>query len=166
VSDDTGGTGSGSAGEDARLLDELRALTEQVDPVPPALRRAASAALAVRAAGAELGELAFDSLVDRRDRPGRGPARPRLLTFRAPGLTVEVEVAESGARRDLAGRLAQPVAAEVEVEVARLHRVVAVRADAGGRFAARGLDAGPVRLRCRAARAEGAASFVTDWVVI
>lgn len=163
LSDEAGGTGLGD--EDASLLGELRSAMRQADPVPQRVREAAKASLTWRTVDAELAELAFDSLVDHRELATvRGSSGPRLLTFTAPGLTVEVEVAGSGARRQLIGQLVPPGPAEVRVRHAG--GVVTVEADELGCFAVAELDAGPVRLQCRVRRPEPVAPFVTDWVSI
>lgn len=164
VSDEAGSTGL-DGDQDASLLEELRTAMRQADPVPEAVRAAARASLTWRTIDVELAELAFDSLVDRRELATvRGAGEPRLLTFTAPGLTVEVEVAAFGARRRLIGQLVPPGPAEVKVRHAG--GAVTVQADELGCFAVSELEAGPVRLQCRVRRPEPVAPFVTDWVSI
>jgi len=163
LSKEAGSAGNG-ADEDASLLEELQTVMRQVDPVPARVREAAKASFTWRTVDAELAELAFDSLVDQELATVRGTAEPRMLTFTAPGLTVEVEVAAIGARRRLIGQLMPPGAAEVKVH--HPGGTVTVEADELGRFAAPELEAGPVRLQCRVRRPEPVAPFVTDWVSI
>lgn len=149
--------------EDAELLDELRAVLGRADPVPPEVVEAARAAFGWRRLDAELAELLHDSSLDEERlagvRGGVGRSDPRLLTFEAGPLTVEVEVAAVGARRRLVGQLvpAQPAV----VEVRHAGGTVAARADELGRFAAGGIEPGPVSLRCRPA---AGAAVETTWV--
>jgi hypothetical protein len=105
---------TGAAGADEGLLREveqlLREAAEVCDPVPAALREAALAAFALHDLDARLAELTFDSLVDAA--PVRGSVdAPRMFTFAAGDLTVDVEVGEDG----LLGQLLPPQEASVEV---------------------------------------------------
>lgn len=157
--------GAGGDENDGSLLEELRTVLRQVDPVPARVREAAKASFAWRTVDAELAELAFDSLVDQHQLATvRAAGEPRLLTFTAPGLTVEVEVAASGGRRRLIGQLVPPGAAQVKVR--HPGGAVTVDADELGRFTVAEVEPGPVRLQCRVRRAEPVAPFVTDWVSI
>src|SRR5688572_9434203 len=121
------------------LEDELRRAAELFDPVPARLKNALIAAYAWHTIDADLAELVFDS-------PGqplavRGPGQPRLLTFRSDELVIEVELDDS----NLVGRVN---VAPLEVVVLHSGGEVAITADGLGRFAVRGLAAGPLRLRC------------------
>jgi len=134
------------------IEDELRQAAELFDPVPAQLKRAAIAAYTWRTIDAELAELVFDSL----DQPlaVRSSDQPRLLTFRSNDLVVEVELDA----RNLVGRVSLP---PVEVIVQHSGGEVTVTADQLGRFTVRGLEPGPLRLRCRF---DGDRSLVTDWI--
>jgi hypothetical protein len=132
---------------------DLRRAAELFDPVPPHLVRGAISAFTWRTIDAELAELVFDSL----DQPlaVRGPGQPRLLTFRADEVVVEVELDD----QLLVGRVSPATAAEVRVQHGGVE--VAVTADGLGRFTVRGLASGPLRLRCTF---DDGRSLVTDWI--
>lgn len=157
---------------DHELDDELRRVAALLDPVPDALVRAAEGAFAWRSLDAQLAELAFDSLADS-DRLAlvRGGGEPRLLTFHAGDVTIEVEVVLAGAAHPPTAGAAHRIIGQVlppgpaRVQVRHPEGVLEVEADELGRFAAEGVSAGPVSLRCEPA---GAASTpaVTEWVPI
>jgi hypothetical protein len=157
---------------DLELDDELRRIAARFDPVPDALIHAAEAAFAWRGVDAELAELAFDSFADRESLAlVRGGGEPRMLTFHAADLTIELEVLPAaaehtptaGAEHRLMGQLLPPGPARVEVR--HPHGVLAVEADELGRFAAEQVSTGPISLRCLQAGA-GTAPVVTEWVPI
>jgi len=160
MSDDVGlGGGPAPDKEDETLMAELRAAAGRADPVPEEAVVAARAAFAWRTIDAELASLAYDSLLDDRPLAGvRGVATPRLLTFEAAGLTLEVEAVGEGQERRLLGQLVPPQPGHIEVR----HRGgrLTVEADGMGRFAAAGLRPGPVSLRCDPATT---GPVYTDW---
>lgn len=159
MSDDmtAGGTPNGDDTVNAALLAEIRGLAALIDPVPPEAIAAARSAFAWRTMDAELAELTADSAVDERLAGVRGAGTPTMLTFDAPGLTVEVELQEVGGHRRLMGQLVPPGPGLVEVR----HRAGAatVPVDEVGRFSADDVAAGPVSLRC----SSGAQIVETDW---
>lgn len=147
--------------EDTDLLAALRGIWEQVDPVPEHVLDAARGAFAWRDIDAELAELVLDSrLTDAGVRSAEGP---RLLTFEAPGLTIEVEVGATATGRNLVGQLVPPGPATVTVRCNGPDRTL--EADDLGRFSAVGVPAGPVSLLCRRA-ADESAGLATSWVTI
>ena len=150
--------------DDDPLMEELRRAAGRFDPLPPAVLEAARASYSWRTIDAELAELAFDSVVDRPATTLRGGEGPRLLTFAAPGLDVEVEVSREGPRRRLVGQVVPPQTAQIEVHHGG--GVEPVQADELGRFRAEGISAGPVRLRCRLGATPGGRPVVTQWVSI
>ncbi len=165
MSDDTTAV-AGTNGDDvdeAGLLAELRRLASVIDPVPAESVAAARSAFAWRTMDAELAdltvlaELTGDSAVDAMLAGVRSSAMPTMLTFDAPGLTIEVEVSEVGEERRLIGQLVPPAAGAVEVR----HRggVTSVAVDEVGRFSIDGVRAGPVSLRCSAP----VTGVETDW---
>lgn len=161
MNDDVGLGGGPGEHEDETLMGELRALAGRADPVPAESVAAARAAFAWRTLDAELAQLAYDSLLDDRPLAGvRGVATPRLLTFEAARLTLEVEAVGEGPERRLLGQLVPPQPGRVEVR----HRggFVTTEADEVGRFAFEGVLSGPVSLRCDPAAA-GAGTVYTDW---
>ena len=148
--------------EDDDLLAELRSVASRVDPVPDAAVLAARSALAWRTIDAELAELTVDSLLDDEAMMlVRTVDIPALLTFQAPGLTLELEVATSGAHRRLLGQLVPPHPARVAVR----HRGgrLEVAADEAGRFVIDDAPAGPLSLRCEAHGATPGLFVETDW---
>jgi hypothetical protein len=158
---------------DEELDDELRRTAARLDPVPEALLRAAEAAFLWRGIDAELAQLAFDSLADREGLAAvRGGAQPRLLTFHATDLTVELEILPpalehsrlGGAGHRLVGQLLPGGPARVQVR--HPAGVLEVEADELGRFAAEGVVAGPVSLRFQQAGDGGDVPIVTEWVPI
>ncbi|MDF3301774.1 hypothetical protein [Streptomyces tropicalis] len=136
------------------LEEELRQAAAILDPVPAELRRLAVEAFALHDLDARLAELTFDSLVDAL--PVRGATDvPRMLTFRAGGLTVDVEVGGDG----LLGQLIPPGPARIEV-LSGPRPGVPIVADELGRFAGDAPPAGPFALRLRT----GGETVVTEWL--
>jgi hypothetical protein len=151
--------------DDARLEEELRELAARLEPVPDRLVQAALDAYAWRTVDAELAELAFDSLADQDEAAlVRGHQQERLLSFRASGLTIEVEVTAAGPARRLIGQLVPPQRAEVEIR--RQDGVVTIATDEFGRFIADRMLAGPVSLRFGPAPGEDRSAVVTEWIPI
>src|SRR2546423_120672 len=158
---DLTGQGGGNDGDD-HLVSELRAVANAVDAVPEPVVAAARASLTWRTIDAELAELAYDSLLDDAALAGTragGDTGPRLLTFEAADMSVEVEVTEVGARRKLVGQLVPPAPATVEVRHPGGTSTVA--ADGLGRFSVDAVDAGPVSLRITVT-----GPVTTAWVVL
>ncbi|MGW3356271.1 hypothetical protein ACWDFL_12710 [Streptomyces bungoensis] len=147
--------GFDEVGFDGDLLEEeLRQAAAVLDPVPPELRRIAMGAYALHDLDAEIAELTFDSLVDAL--PVRGvPQAPRMLTFRAGELTVDVEVTEEG----LIGQVLPPQPARIEV-LGGPQTALPVAVDTLGRFTSGRTPTGPFALRLRT----GGAVVVTEWL--
>jgi hypothetical protein len=138
----------------ARVEEELRRAAAVLDPVPPALRQLAVEAYALHDLDARVAELTFDSLVDAI--PVRGATgTPRMLTFRAGELTVDVEVTGEG----LLGQLLPPQQARIEV-LSGPQAGAPLTADALGRFTCDAPPAGPFALRVRT----GGEVVVTQWL--
>jgi hypothetical protein len=150
---------------DEALIAELRALAQRLDAPPPELREAARWAFTWRSVDAELAELMADSATDEevfayaRAEPG-----PRLLTFEAPRLEVEVQVSADADHRRLTGQVVPPQ--EARIEVRHAGGVVTVDADALGRFAAEGVAAGPASLRLLLGEGDQARVVDTDWLTV
>lgn len=145
--------------DDERLLAELRAALDGLDPIPDRVRDAARDAFAWRTIDAELAALSYDSLLDDKELAGvrSGTDAARMLTFEAEDLTVEIEVE----RGRLIGQLVPPQRGDVEVRHAT--GSMTVQADEVGRFVAEPVPRGPFSLRCRTA---SATAIVTDWIVL
>ncbi|GAA3447310.1 hypothetical protein [Planomonospora venezuelensis] len=146
--------GGGRAGDDA-IEDVLRHAAGIIDPVPAHLLQAAVEAYALASIEAELAELVFDSLTQ--SAPVRGTDRPRLLTFRGNGLTLDLEITAGR----LVGQLLPPQPAEIELLGGR-SPAAALTADAAGRFVCDRVAAGPFSLHCRA----GGAVITTEWLTV
>jgi len=162
MSPDTNETADVLGPEDEGLLQELRAAVRRFDPPPDGVLEAARASLAWRTIDAELAALEFDSAVDLAATAVRSSEGPRLLTFAAPGLNIEVEVSPIGPRRQLVGQLVPAQAARIDVRHAG--GVTTVRADQLGRFGADAISAGPVSLRCHLGDAPSSPPVVTEWI--
>jgi hypothetical protein len=151
--------------DDARLEEELRELAARLEPVPDRLVQAALDAYSWRTIDAELAELAFDSLADQDEAAlVRGHQQERLLSFRASGLTIEIEITAAGPARRLIGQLVPPQRAEVEIR--RQDEVVTIATDEFGRFVVDQMPAGPVSLRLGPTPGEGRSAVVTEWIPI
>ncbi len=126
--------------------------------MPDQVLAAAKGSLTWRTIDAELAALAFDSLTD--DLAGvRSEGGDRQLTFRTPGLEIEVLVR---AGRSLIGQLVPPQPAVVEL----LSAESSFRSDVSGDgvFGFDDIPPGPLSLRC--ALADGDTTVTTQWLVM
>ncbi|MDN3025591.1 hypothetical protein [Streptomyces sp. S.PB5] len=136
------------------LEEELRRAAAILDPVPAELRRIAVEAFALHDLDARIAELTFDSVVDAI--PVRGATDvPRMLTFRAGEVTVDVEVTGDG----LLGQVLPPQQALIEVLTGPQTSAPLV-ADDMGRFTGDAPPVGPFALRLRT----GGEVVVTEWL--
>ncbi|MEU6671015.1 hypothetical protein [Streptomyces sp. NPDC046727] len=139
---------------DALLEEELRQAAAVLDPVPAELLQTALDAFALHDLDARLAELTFDSLMDAL--PVRGIMDPpRMLTFRAGEVTVDVEVTADG----LIGQVLPPQSARIEV-LGGPGAARPVTADTLGRFTSDTPPTGPFALRLRT----DADLIVTEWL--
>ncbi|WP_053707655.1 hypothetical protein [Streptomyces sp. NRRL B-3648] len=152
---DDGGPGGPEEFADGLLEEELRQAAAVLDPVPAELVQAALDAFALHDLDARLAELSFDSLVDAL--PVRGvTGAPRMLTFRAGEVTVDVEVTEDG----LIGQVLPPQPARVEILGGPQTIRAPLIADPLGRFTGTTPPSGPFALRLRT----DAEVIVTEWL--
>ncbi|MDK1342571.1 hypothetical protein QNO09_04430 [Streptomyces sp. 378] len=140
---------------DAALLEEeLRQAAAVLDPVPAELQQIAVDAYALHDLDARVAELTFDSLVDAL--PVRGAADvPRMLTFRAGEVTVDVEVTAQG----LMGQVLPPQPTRIEV-LGGPRPGSPLTTDDLGRFTGDMPLSGPFALRLRT----GGDVVVTEWL--
>ncbi|MBX6371393.1 MAG: hypothetical protein IRZ02_03945 [Acidothermus sp.] len=148
---------------DEKLIGLLRAALEQVDPLPQTVRSAARAVLTWRTLDAELAELVEDASATEASTVAavRSSDGPRLLTFRAENLEVEVEVG-GDRRRSITGQLIPPGPASIVIRWDG--GSVTTLADELGCFSADDLPPGLIRLEIRRAGSERA--VVTSWTAI
>jgi len=136
------------------LEEELRRAAAILDPVPAGLRQIAVDAFALHDLDARIAELTFDSVVDAI--PVRGATDvPRMLTFHAGGVTVDVELTAQG----LMGQVLPPQTAGIEV-LSGPQAGSPLTTDDMGRFTYGEPPSGPFALRLRT----GEGVLVTDWV--
>jgi hypothetical protein len=149
--------------EDA-LLDELRRVVQQVDPVPEHVVAAARASLSWRTFDDDLAELLHDSSTESSVSGMRADDRGRVLSFEGEHLALEMEVSGTGSERALAGQVTPAGPGRVEVR----HRdgVQTVEVDERGRFSAAEVPAGTVSLRFHAGAAGQSRSLTTPWLPI
>ncbi|MFD8152257.1 hypothetical protein ACFV28_16095 [Streptomyces sp. NPDC059720] len=140
--------------DDALLEEELRQAAAVLDPVPPELQQVALDAYALHDLGARVAELTFDSLVDALPVRGAGEA-PRMLTFQAGEVTVDVEVGAHG----LLGQVLPPRPARIEV-LGGPRPGTPLAVDDLGRFSGDLPLSGPFALRLRT----GGDVVVTEWL--
>ena len=113
----------------------------------------------------DVAELAYDSVADRSLAVAvRGSEDTRLLTFEAPGLTVEVQVTALGSRRHMLGQLIPNRQARVMVR--HQDGIATADADRSGRFRVEDLPSGPGSLRCHLGGEQAGAPVVTAWVTL
>jgi hypothetical protein len=144
--------------DDDALQETLGIALRQAEAVPNTVMAAARGAFTWRTIDAELASIVFDSateLTGVRDHGG-----PRQLTFRAPGIEIEVMMADPSTRR-LVGQLVP--GQETTVRLEGTLGSIEQGADRFGRFSFDAVPHGPVRLSVLGA--EGRATN-TDWVVL
>ncbi len=148
--------------DDDELERDLKSAAQLLDPIPPRLLRDAMDIFGWRTIDAELAELVFDSADAHAAELVRGSGQPRLLTFQASDLSIELELTGGGPERRIAGRLVPARPADVEIRYGVLQRTVTT--DELGRFSVTLPGSGPVSLRCRAAGGTASWQVVTDWI--
>jgi len=147
----------------AELATNLGRLLRRLDPVPAAVHEAALAAIGWRDPDAELAALVGEELVGTAG--GTVPVRgtpPRLLTFQAGEVVIEMEVTEESGGLHLVGQVVPPAA----LSLSSRGRTRSLEADALGRFSAAGVPPGPVRLCAEVRRDTGTTRVCTEWVVL
>ena len=132
--------------EDESLLQELRGVLAQVDPVPAHVLEAARAVFDMRELDEELAALVADSATALGGMAVvRAQLSRRLLSFEASDTGVELELSPVGPAFDLQGQVLGGVQGPVALE--RETGVTELEADALGRFTASRVAPGRARLR-------------------
>jgi hypothetical protein len=92
----------------------------------------------------------------------RGGPEWRQLSFRASGLTIELEITGGGEYRRLLGQLIPRQSAVVDIRHGQ--GVITVEADTLGRFSADEVPFGQISLRCRLGSEQS--PVVTGWITL
>ncbi|MDQ3468266.1 MAG: hypothetical protein M3487_00595 [Actinomycetota bacterium] len=142
---------------DDELVELLGAALRAAEPVPERVVHAARGAWTWRTIDEELAELVFDSALE--SSGVRSEDTARQLTFRAPGVEIEVMVVDGGGRR-IVGQLVPPQ--EATVQLTTDGGVDEQLADGLGRFTFDSQGPGPVRLTVRTAGGD----VSTEWVIL
>ncbi len=147
--------------QDDALLARLRAVANEVDPVPADVRAFASAAFALRDLDAELAVLVHDSATRDLELSGvRGDDDVRLLSYDAAAVGIELQVVVRGDRRDVMGQVVGAATAVALETGAGEHEV---SPDGSGIFRAE--DLAPGRVRVRLTTPSGL-TVLTPWTVL
>jgi hypothetical protein len=148
---------------DDDLLDELRRVAAQTDPIPDQVLLAAAAAFDFRDPDAALAELVGDSATGigydmvRADRAGE-----QLLSYELDGARAELEVTGTGDGPVLTGQFIDADAESCELETGDGDRRW-IPVDEYGRFLLTEVPSGPARLRFRSPAGR---AIVTPWFVL
>jgi len=166
VDEDRSGAEPSRWDSDDELMARLGVLFRTYDGPPGTAVELARLSFGLRTVDAELAALTADS---RTDRPLEGVraadvgTAPRLLTFEAADLAVELEVSGTGGARRLLGQLVPAGPATIEVRQPSGATGRRVDADDRGRFALDGVAPGPVSLVCHRADRRAVA---TAWTTV
>jgi hypothetical protein len=144
---------------DDELMEQLRRIANEVDAAPDLVTESARAAFSTRRLDDELAELLHDS-----DMTASAPVRlaqpgPRLLSFEAGEVSLELQIEDAGGQLVLRGVAVGTVgAAEVETVTGGPHPAVI---DDQGWFRAEALPVEPLRVRVQA---RDGTAVTTGWI--
>lgn len=125
------------------LLQTLQRMFDAVDPPPAHVLAHARDAFAWHGIDAELAELVYDSAATAVPTGVRGGHDARQMTFRTPGLEIEIEVTSERARIVI-GQLVPAQTAVIELR--QDGHTLRTEADALGRFSFEGIAPGAIKL--------------------
>jgi hypothetical protein len=145
---------------DDDLLELVGRALRAADPVPDRVIQGARAAWTWRTIDEELAELVFDSAAELTG--VRSEDTARQLTFRAPGMEIEVMIVDEASRR-VVGQLIPPGTYIVQL-LSSDDVVREEHADRLGRFAFDAVAPGPVRLAV--IDPDGTHIVTTEWTLL
>jgi hypothetical protein len=151
---------------DFAVLDGIRAIFGQVDPMPADLPERITFSLAMRGLDTEVARLVAED--DSRLVAARGTEQSRTVTFDSASLTIMIRIEENktGTVR-IDGWLAPPQRREIEMQTPT--ETLSVSGDEQGRFAFADVPRGTARLIVRAAehnQGGGGSSVVTPALIL
>ena len=144
---------------DDDLLELVGRALRAGDPVPDRVLDGARAAWTWRTIDEELAELVFDSAAELTG--VRSEDTARQLTFRAPGMEIEVMVTDEATRR-IVGQLVPP--GSFTITLVSGDAALTDTTDRLGRFSFDAVAPGPVRLVVT--DPDGTAVVTTEWVLL
>lgn len=144
---------------DDELLELVGRALRAADPVPDTVMNGARAAWTWRTIDEELAELVFDSAAELTG--VRSEDTARQLTFRAPGMEIEVMVVDEASRR-IVGQLVPPGAFTIQLLAGDQEHTATT--DRLGRFSFDAVSPGPVRLAV--VDTDGTHVVTTEWVLL
>jgi hypothetical protein len=144
---------------DEAMLIRLGAVLDELDPMPSEVLSEGRALFGLRRLDEELAELVRDSAEDRsRLLAVRGEGDVRLISFETGPVTVELQVTERGAVRDLVAQVTGTALVGAEVETSAGRRDIPIE---DSLFTVEDIPAGFLRLRLHTVAGR---HLVTSWV--
>ena len=144
---------------DEAVLVRLGAVLDELDPMPSDVLSEGRALLGLRRLDEELAELVSDSAEDRSGLLAvRGEGDVRLISFETGPVTVELQVTERGAVRDLVAQVTGTALVGAEVETSAGRRDIPIE---DSLFTVEDVPAGFLRLRLLTVAGR---HLVTSWV--
>jgi hypothetical protein len=150
---------------DFAILDGIRAIFDQVDPMPSDLPERIKFSLAMRGLETEVARLVAEE--DPRLVAARGTEQSRTVTFDSASLTIMIRIdSDKNSTVRIDGWLAPPQRREIEMQTAL--ETLSVSSDEQGRFAFADVPQGPARLVVKADHGQGGSgsSVVTPALVL
>jgi hypothetical protein len=144
---------------DEAMLIRLGAVLDELDPMPSEVLSEGRALFGLRRLDEELAELVRDSAEDRSGLLAvRGEGDVRLISFETGPVTVELQVTERGAVRDLVAQVTGTALVGAEVETSAGRRDIPIE---DSLFTVEDIPAGFLRLRLHTVAGR---HLVTSWV--